>query len=822
MSADALIKALCEQNGVSRAPRLPPNPQLNERRVSWPPTFDVSDVLLKGAIESESDICLLSPTLKHEYLEMLTLSALFKLMGERSRQVRALVLTAEPDVRERFKHLRPGHRREWSKERFPIATVQSDGSVKQKTSSWADDEREPRALFSRHLHYLPESEVSDEIGCVIYDASVNFKHDRWARFHEWREENGIPTVAYCLRDPLGPEYRDVSGETSVWSWPPALLEAILPEEYTRPATDGGGTRRRARVQRQLANKVEGIDREVHPITDGELVSAFNEVWEYIEDLQEIHGRLDADELDQGIRDLKKALNVFSNVVASMNFTTQAYREEWESLTPANWFDRLDHRRKQLADSQARQAVGPFRNACAALEEVYESWSEIDLSDKKQGHLYRLLYGSLDEGESVTVVVPKDSDRKAANLDLQQRGGDLYETLGDRLRFVTPDTFPEASTCDRVIISGPPRWSHRWVLRTPHAPAVTFLAYEHQLALLDYQLDTLNEALADMTDRPLYRHAVAAASEGEGDGTSDSTSVVAQVEVDAPDVDPETESEVAEGYEVVEEHEPTSVNEIIDEMSQRGATAGRDTRSDRDRASRDEGPKTCVRLCFEDGRSIPVQPDKKLYVIDTNAGGITRRPARKVDPGHTLVTIRQTQNLREQLYNLIKRKGDDRLIMQAELWKIKLEQAIEERGDNLDDFIGRLEEEGADHRRSTYRRWYNLEVDYTRSYEDMERIARAYDLTVVEEELEDIWAAAQQIKSTYQKLLRELRKRAYRAMVGEEQDEVMLSEEHDIRLSDIDTYDDRGNDLVERHTVVDAIDDEVRPHRLGTIETIEEG
>jgi hypothetical protein len=821
VSADALIEALCEQNGVSRAPRLPPNPRLNERSVSWPATFEVSDVLLKGAIEQESDICLVSPTLKHEYLETLTLSALFKLMKERDERTRALVLTADPNVRERFKHLRPGHRREWSKAEFPIATVQSDGSVKQKTLSWADDDREPRALFSRHLHYLPDSEVSREIGCVIYDASVNFKHDRWEAFHEWREDNAVPTVAYCLRDPLGPEYRNVSDETSVWSWPPALLEAVLPDDYLRSATDGGATKRKVRMQRQLANKVEGINREVHPIIDGELVASFNEVWEYIEDLQEIHRRVGSEELDRAVRDLKTALNVLSNVVASMNFTTQAYREEWESLTQANWFDRLDHRREQmLEDSQAKQAVGPYRNACTVLEQAYESWSDFNISEKKQGHLYRLLYGSLNEGESVTVVVPKDSDKKAVNLDLQQRGGDLYEALGDQLQFATPDAFTEAPTCDRVIISGPPRWSHRWVLRTPHAPAVTFLAYEHQLPLLDYQLHTLNEALADMTDRPVYRHAVAAASGGSG--TSDSTSLVAHVDVEAPEVDAETESGIAEGYEIVEEHEPTSVDEIIGEMSQRSGAVGRDTRSDRNRGSRSDGPVSCIRLCFDDGREMPVRPGKTLYAIDTNDGGITRRPVGKVEPGHRLVTIRQTQNLREQLYNLIKRKGDDRLIMQAELWKIKLKQALEANDDDLDDFIDRLEEEGADHRRRTYRSWYNLEVDYTRDYDDMKRIARAYELTVVEEELEDIWDAAQQIKSTYQKLLRELRKRAYRAMVGEEQGEVMISEEHDIRLSDIDTYDDRGNSLVERHTVVDTHEDEASPHRLGSIMSADRG
>lgn len=820
MSVETLIEALCEQNGFSRKPRLPVNPRLEERPVSWPPTVEVHDTLLKGAIERKSDVCLLSPTLKHEYLEILTLSALFKLMQAGDDRGRVLVLSADPHVRERFKHLSPGHKREWSREEFPIATVQSDGKINEKTSSWGDEDREPRALFSRHLHYLPNEGVSREVGCVLYDASVNYKPERWSGFQEWVEHNDIPTIAYCLRDPLAPEYQVVSEETSVWAWPPALLEAVLPDDYVQSAADGGSLHREVRVQRQLTNKVEGIDREVHAITDGDLADTFSEVWDGIEELQEVHAKLEADEIERGIRELKKGLNVLSNVVASMNFTSQTYREEWGSLAPGKWFDKLAHHRElMLNDEQASPAVGPFRNVCTDLQEIYESWSDFDLEGTKQGQLYRILQGSLDEGESVTVVVPKDSDRKAVNLDLQQRGGDFYEALDDRLRIATPDTFAESTPSDRVIIAGPPRWNHRWVLRTPHAPAVTILAYEHQLPLLEYQLDELNAALVDATDRPLYQRAVETASDGDGDTTSASTSVVEQVSIEGPTIDRETESEIAEGYEVVDDHEPTSVDEIIDEMGrQEGRRSHSRERGDRDR---DAGPVECLRLCFEDGRSMPVRPDSGLHVIDENAGGVTKRDARKVKPGNTLVTIRQTENLREQLYNLIKRRGDDRLIMQAELWKIKLEQAIEERDDTLDDFIERLEAEGADHRRSTYRSWYNLEVDYTREYEDMRRIARAYDLTVVEEELEDIWDAAQQVKSTYQKLLRELRKRAYQAMVGEDTGEVMLSEDHDIRLSDIDTYDEQGNNLVECHTVVDVVEDEVSQYRLDSIERLEE-
>ncbi|MDB9254099.1 DrmE family protein [Halorubrum ezzemoulense] len=811
MSADRLIEALTQRNGFSRKPRLPPNACISSKSVEWPATFDVHDVLTKGAITTNNDFCLLSPTLKHEYLELLTLSVLFKLRG--GDRPRALILTPDSSVRQRYRELSPSFSNPWSKEEFPLATVKQDGTLSQKTSSRPNASYPPRALFSRHLHYLPNSDIANEIGCVIYDGAVNYKPNRWEEFKEWRDKNDIPSVIHCLRDPLAPEYQEVSNWAGVWAWPPALIKAII--ESTEEAVADSSSARYVRVRNQLDNKVAGIDREIHTVTDGSLAEQFREVWSRIEELQDVQSRLGSNALGQALRDLKRALNDFSNTVSSVGFTEQTYSEQWETLPPSNWFDRLDHlRQRLLEDETGAQASGVFRSACLELEAAYAEWKEAEVDETKQGHLYRLLYGTIERDETVTVVVPREADREAVTLDLQQRGGDLYEELDEAIRVVTPDMLAEARTCDRVVLAGPPGWRDRWVLRTPHAQSVTILAYEHQLSLLNYQFDALNDALRETTDQPRYREAVKTAADEE----ENTASVVDQLDIKRPGIDLGGESEVAEGYEMVEKHEPTSVEDIIDQMSGADNFRTWTDSSTSSQSSRDNTPVDCLRVCFEDGRWMPVRPEHGLHVIDGEVGGVTKRDARHVTTGNTLVRIRQTDNLRQQLYDLIKQRGDMRLIMQANLWKINLKQAIEEHDDTLDDFITRVEAEGADCGRSTYRGWYNRDVDYTRSYENMKHIAEAYDLTAVNEELEDIWGAAHQIKQTYMKLLRELRKRAYQATAGEDTDEVVLSEEHDIRLSDIDTIDERGNNLVERLTVVNIIEDTVASHLLGTIQS----
>jgi hypothetical protein len=284
---------------------------------------------------------------------------------------------------------------------------------------------------------------------------------------------------------------------------------------------------------------------------------------------------------------------------------------------------------------------------------------------------------------------------------------------------------------------------------------------------------------------------------------------------------ERESSIAEGYDVVEEHEPMSVDEIIDSLdtssdpsvpSSSGSESG-DGRS---------GSVKCLRLVFDDGRSMPIKRGSRVHVVDGDRGGTVSKYASKVQPGDTIVHVRQTEQLRQQLYDLIKRRGDDKVIMRAERWKIRLEQALDETGDDFDEFKEQMREAGADHGDDTYRRWYNLEVDYPRTYNDLPTIAEAYDLTVVKENSEEIWEATQDIKTTYMNLLRELRKQAYRIMAGDEPEQVVLSEDWDIRLADFDVIDEEGQRIVEPHTVVDVHEDQVAHYRLKRIESVDLG
>lgn len=815
VSVEPLIEQICDENEFSSAPRLPDDPRIGDRRTEWPATVDVHETLVKGAIERKERIGLLAPTLKHYYVDILTLSALFKLKHSSADRRRVLVMSAEPPIRQRFMKLEPPFGAPWSEAEFPIGTVKHNGSVLQKTENYANEDAPPLTLFCRHLHHLPSQEIGRDIGCVIYDESVNFKWERWKRFQSWLEDCDVPSVVYCLRDPVGPVYRSIEEQAPIWAWPPALLDTIIDIPNLNVAADGGvmADTRMELVCRQIENKITGVKYDIHTISEGEQVDRFEEVWDQIDEMETIQDTIRADELRDGIRALKRTVSAFSNVVASIGFTEQCYREQWELRTLSQWIDLLDYHYEQIRDGDgSAPASGEFNNAIVLLEEILEDWESFKRSELKEGHLQRIIQGALDAGEMTLVVVPDEGARQALHLDLQAQGGKMYRELDEQLRLETPDTLPDTDTGDRLVLYGPPSWGERWLLRCSHAPKTTILAYQHQLPLLHYQVSELNTTLDEATNNPLCKSAIDIVS-----NENPTAPMTDQVSIRVPQSGQESESKVARGYEVIDSPEPTSVDEIIGQVDTNYGRNKRQRDTDNEEEQREQEPVSCYRLHFDNDRVMHVRPDEPLYVV--TGDDMTKKSASRLRVGDTIVDIQQTESLRKQLYTLIKQQSEHRLIFHAELWKIKLKNAIEERDDSLDDFIERLRAHGIDHHRQTFRRWYNFEINHTREYEDMQKIAEAYDLDVVKENLEDIWSAAQQIETMYRRLLRELRKRAIQAVVDDQED-IILSEEYDIRLSDFDTMDEHGEQIVKTLDVIEIEQGlEVDPRRLNRLESI---
>jgi hypothetical protein len=191
---------------------------------------------------------------------------------------------------------------------------------------------------------------------------------------------------------------------------------------------------------------------------------------------------------------------------------------------------------------------------------------------------------------------------------------------------------------------------------------------------------------------------------------------------------------------------------------------------------------------ERGGKVYSRPNEQVSILRSDHGEVFTKKAENVRPGDVILHFRDTDLMRDNLYDLIRERGDAQLAFYASSWRVLLKRAIEDQGDRLDDFISQVEQhldEGDQKTRQTYRNWYNQDVSRTRSKNSMLAIAEAYELDFVVENLDTVWSAVHQMENLYRKLREALEEHMLQAATNGEFEDVVVSESPEIRLSDFD-------------------------------------
>jgi hypothetical protein len=214
---------------------------------------------------------------------------------------------------------------------------------------------------------------------------------------------------------------------------------------------------------------------------------------------------------------------------------------------------------------------------------------------------------------------------------------------------------------------------------------------------------------------------------------------------------------------------------------------------------------CVELRVKDNKAITLRSTDKLEVVDPDDGTTIKKPVSSIQPGEQVVAVQDRDAIRSAVEKLLLDSGHLDLVGYARLWKKQLQTEIERREDTLDEFIQRLDEEGLDKKRSTYRAWYSGDVHLPKAKKSLHTIARAYEMEEVLEEFENVWTANHKIRSIKRGFIDLLKKRSQEALSSDDESDPMIDEELDIRLSDIDPMDESGNPFVQVHIVTDVRD-----------------
>ena len=767
----------------------------DEKIVHFPSTTKVHAGLLHRMVEREKSLVIVTPSDRADHLHLLALEALF---GPKFSDRNAIfLLSSNTEFRERFRQLapksiRPPHdKSRYAREETPIANVRTDGSPAIVTKNLNHPDKPPRFFFSYSSTRIPSDEIGQRIRCVLYDDSVKYEPDRFSRFIEWKNRNDVPSVIYFTSNPIGDIVRKLNGRVFIWSWPPNLLEEAVSRDQqqisswtTDDREESRTTERSKTITRREMIRSSGVSFEVHTCGDGDIVEALQRANRRRAEYEYLAEKLDSTVLHQGKTPIRYALGSFRELLTPLDISDLHAR----GRPLSGRIGALERFQSRIAsDPEASPAGGAFRDVLSALKELEDIWDEEPASDKKEGVLIdSILYGALERGESISIVTATEGHRQALSTFLQSGHQHLYRDLGDDLEIHDAHNIRSAEPVDNVVLYGALRWKHRDLLRTDGASNAIVLAYPIEMGLLHWQIDSIENAFEDIAEGSFWKLINILSRTATGADAD-----IEAIDIDLPDYEETSTSSLGDEI-TVDDSEGEDLGDIV-----RGYETDYESDEEFDPSEFRTEPRThstggygrteddCVEVQFADGSGMYLKPRDEIHTIRAGHDKLFKKPASRLENGNVVVHLEYTDEMRDTLYALIRERGDVGLYYYANMWKVSLEAALEQTGDDVDEFAEKMEEQGLDKSKWTYERWYNLEVHRTRSKKSFWAIAEAYELEGVKENFTQVWNAVQEMETIYARLKKAVRETALRSAAEETLHDKMLSESPDIRLSDFD-------------------------------------
>lgn len=736
-----------------------------------------------------------------------------------------------------------------------------------------DRTKPPQFIYCKHSNRLPKGEAVDRIDVVLYDDSLKFEYERWERFVEWREENDVSTVVYFVRDPTGPVARQVKDEVdTTWAWTPSAIREGLESDIAADGGEAEIVPEATpREEKLLKQRAEGIEYDLQVQAEREVAEFFNKAWSAVQDFDSLVNDIGEQDLYPVANAARRAVAGHARLLAKPKYSLK-YRAGNHRATPHKTrIDKLERIRDSLS-GDAGAAFGPLDDLIDELRNLRETIEEAEHSSWKRGALLASLKTVVDREESLIVVCPDGASRKAIQSDLLIERSSLWNRATPHVDLHTYRTLPQAEPADQLLLYGPPKKSQRWILRTCHAPRVTILAYPHELGLLVSQTSNLNAALENLTPlEATDPDSMWVASDPEGtrnysildevdapslaDGAEDdeadtddaSSRTKASPPYDGVSIEVPDEEEVVEfvesqettsstrsggnsngeeslgDYQLVDTSDTRNIDDLLDETAseyrsehQGGASSGGSSTTSSSGSSRSGSGGTgtteldgLIDVRTEDGYAQALEPTDEIEVVDAEAGTTVEKQAADVRPGEMVVVVHDRQAVRDAVEDHLVEAGHFDLVAQARMWYERLDIEIERHDDDLDDFIEKLEDEGLDKWRGTYRDYYHGRVNTPRAKDTLRAIARAYEMEDVLQNLDDVWDANYTIRKLKDDLIEELKKRIHESLADGDDDE-FLDEDRDVRLSDFPVRDEDGRPFVEQHVIDRVVTDVSKP------------
>lgn len=620
----------------------------------------------------------------------------------------------------------------------------------------------------------------------------------------------------------------------------------------------------------LQQRAQGVTFDLQILPSGDVAEALSAAWNQHDSLKNSAYKIGDDDAITAVKGVERALNGYSRLIADPEYSRN-YRVGHGRAKPHDVrIDQLE----AVADGLSGDAgaiANSLRKGIRRLKNIQDAVNDDDednLGDWKRGSVLSAIQAIVDDEEqTLHIVAPDEPARKAVRADLQLNRGSMWGRAKSRVDIHSPSTLAQAPVADELILYGPPRRGDLWVLRTPHAKRLTILAYPHELGLLHYQVRSLNEAIADFTpvevtdpdttDQETARpntaldRSIPSLTSGNESGEEDSPTrqngpyegVSLDIpdpdevaEFDTPEVvsgdedDDETDSPV-ERYTIVGRDSDESLDDLVrDTVGEHRSAAGDGGgnggggggggggippigggggRSSARETRRIDG---LVEAQTDDGYAYAGESSETVEIVRMGEGTTVEKKLSDVKSGERVVLVRDYQAVRQAVEDHLMNMGEIDIVVRAHMWHQQLDIELEDSGDSLQEFREKVEAAGATaSAEGTFEGWYTGEVNMPRSKANLRAIVDAYEMEEVAEHFNDVWDANWKIRKIKREVVKQLKRQAADALADHNPNEdIILHDDLDVRLSDFDPTDSEGQALVEQHTIQTVVDDVKRP------------
>jgi hypothetical protein len=852
--------------------RLPPDLKINGANYEIPETEYTHARIVGNATKKEVDACILVPTLRPDYLEYHALTALFT--SPRNTSVIVMSPNAGVRKRYKDLGLRSSHliysETNWTlasvKSGGDLAQktefyTNQDGYAQFLYAKYSS--RLPNGDDADRVHTV----IYD--GTVTFDWDRWEEFTEWREEHDI-----AAVVYFCRDPTSAVVNQVLDEIDTTWAWTPSAIAEQLEHGHesvnTIAASDGANIvpKTTLRDQKLLQRRAEGVTVNLQILPAGDVAEALSAAWNRYNSLNNSALKIENDVAITAVRGVERTINAYSRLLADPEYS-RSYRVGHGVAKP---HDVRIGQLEAVADGLSGDAgaiANSLRKNVRRLKEIQEAVNnENNLGEWKRGSVLQAIQSIVDdEQHTLHIVAPDEPARSAVRADLQLNRGPLWGRAKRRVNIHSPRTLAQASVADELIVYGPPRRGDLWILRSPHAKRMTILAYPHELGLLHYQVRRLNEAIADCTpveftdpnviDTESVRRNTALDSSvpsltgetkinrdteeysptrqiGPYEGISlDIPKPEEVAEFDMPKVvysgqnDDAADSPV-DRYRIVGNHDDESLDDLVRDTVEDHRTAihsfgdgsgGGGGNLPLSGGGGEHGitSKTryvdgLVEAITNEGYAYAGEASDTVEVVRVGEGTTVEKKLSDVKGGDRIILVRDYQAVREAVENHLIHMGEIDIVVRARMWHQQLELELEDSDDSLTEFRNKVEAAGATATsESTYERWYNGEVNMPRSKNNLRAIIDAYNMEEVAEHFNDVWDANWKIRKIKGEVVKQLKRQAADALADHDPDEdIILHDDLDVRLSDFEPTDHEGQALVEQHTIQMVVHDVERP------------